>query len=304
MSQLPSDADEGQEPQGWLPPWWLNDDGPITRENPLAGPVARVARANEQLRDLLRSVQGFLDSEPYGFLSKYYEAKRVCGLYATARPFPEEWSVILGEFVHNLRSALDHLIWQLVIVRGNEPIEKQTGFPITIDKGSFKNDRRDGGTWKLQGVAPSDVATIELLQPHYGRTRDEARREPLFLLNKLWNADKHRHPQPVYVHSGEVAYDDFPQIVADRDVASVVPIYGPVSHMQTDGYLVAAARVEPTGPDPRVKMDRKFPTRILFGRFEGGGITPQGLVNIATSVAGVVNALAPAFGVTQPDVAD
>src|SRR6266567_3032592 len=46
---------------------------------------------------------------------------------------PEEWAVILGEIMHNLRSALDNLIWQLVLPGDSEPGDNHE-FPIAHDR--------------------------------------------------------------------------------------------------------------------------------------------------------------------------
>ena len=40
-----------------------------------------------------------------------------------------EWSIRIGEVLHQLRSALDHLAWQLVLLDGARP-SRQTQFPI------------------------------------------------------------------------------------------------------------------------------------------------------------------------------
>ena len=42
---------------------------------------------------------------------------------------PVEWSVRTGETLYNLRSALDHLVWQLVLRNGEEPGERNE-FPF------------------------------------------------------------------------------------------------------------------------------------------------------------------------------
>ncbi len=43
--------------------------------------------------------------------------------------FTPYFSVVVGDVIHNLRSALDHLAWQLVILDGGQPNDS-TQFPI------------------------------------------------------------------------------------------------------------------------------------------------------------------------------
>ena len=41
---------------------------------------------------------------------------------AIDRPFPEWWSLIVGDFVQNLRAALDHFVCQLIYDAGARPV--------------------------------------------------------------------------------------------------------------------------------------------------------------------------------------
>ena len=99
------------------------------------------------------------------------------------------WGAILGDFLTNLRAALDYFAWQLVILSGGEP-NRQTMFPI-------RTPRKDGAPPKpveLAGVRPDLLAEIEALQP---RTPDQLDDVPpenngLYILNELVNIDKHR----------------------------------------------------------------------------------------------------------------
>ena len=45
---------------------------------------------------------------------------------------PISWSVSFGEILYNLRSSLDHLVWQLVLANGQTP-GRHNAFPITND---------------------------------------------------------------------------------------------------------------------------------------------------------------------------
>jgi hypothetical protein len=59
------------------------------------------------------------------------EKREVTIFVEVRKPCPGTWSIIIGEMVHNLRSALDHLVWQLVILETSEqPVGDRTQFPI------------------------------------------------------------------------------------------------------------------------------------------------------------------------------
>lgn len=92
------------------------------------------------------------------------------------------WSLIFGDCVHNLRSALDHLAWQL-----DAKPDATTNFPIRLNPPD---------SWPLDCVSrmqPDAQIIIEGLQPfwetHFGR---EPARHPLWALHSLDIEDKHK----------------------------------------------------------------------------------------------------------------
>lgn len=106
------------------------------------------------------------------------------------KPPPLEASLLVGEAIHNARSALDHLAWALVESEGGSP-DENTRFPImpkgqTADRYGVHPPPHISG-----GVADSALAIIERLQP-YQRGSDYER-DRLWILDRLWNEDKHRH---------------------------------------------------------------------------------------------------------------
>lgn len=100
---------------------------------------------------------------------------------------------IIGDAVHNLRSALDHLAYHLVMV-GTDKGEIRTKpweiiqFPITHSADSYKSDRTAG---KVQGMERKAIEAIDALKPY------KSGNEPLWLLHKLDNTDKHSFILPI-----------------------------------------------------------------------------------------------------------
>jgi hypothetical protein len=89
----------------------------------------KLARAAEHLESLNEEVASYLDSRPYEVVQETQpEGNPLLVCKVNSLP-PMRLSVLLGDFLHNLRSALDHLAWQLVLVNGSTP-GKRTGFPI------------------------------------------------------------------------------------------------------------------------------------------------------------------------------
>jgi hypothetical protein len=106
-------------------------------------------------------------------------------IHIIPKPKPE-LSVVVGDFLFAVRSALDHLVWQLVIQNGESPTTDNM-FPITSDWDKFDTAARViKGRKRLMGVSATAYALIESLQPYH------AGNEPLERLDALHNVDKHR----------------------------------------------------------------------------------------------------------------
>jgi hypothetical protein len=104
-------------------------------------------------------------------------------LRVTSPPPIDEWSLIVGDCIHNMRAALDQLAWQL----DSEPTAGPggTAFPVYAKKP--KN-------WPTPTVARMPAAAqaiIEGLQPYNEPTPDRIERHPLATLHALDISDKH-----------------------------------------------------------------------------------------------------------------
>src|SRR6266496_734886 len=111
---------------------------------------------------------------------------------------PLELSILTGEVVYHLRSALDHLFFELVQRNFIGPFSKKEirnfQFPLHTAipedaKGTLPASRED---IRIPYWIPDVPYTyIEGLQPYYRR---DNRHQALRLLAKLSNIDKHRRP--------------------------------------------------------------------------------------------------------------
>ena len=109
-----------------------------------------------------------------------------------AEPSPLHLGVIVGDFMHNLRCVLDHLVWQLVVLNGQQPGDHNQ-FPIFDTPGAYK---KKAGRY-LRGVAADHRALIETFQPYH--LEDDAASHYLAVLRDLSNIDKHRFVHPVVI---------------------------------------------------------------------------------------------------------
>jgi hypothetical protein len=142
-----------------------------------------------------------------GFEFRHQVVDRVrLRIHVVEHALTERWGVMIGEITHNLRSSLDHLIWQLTLANGHEspkePIARgskwrETAFPIFDEREGFTatnrhgKPRRGSGLAMLWGLRPDQVEMIDRFQP-YQMGGENTHRHPLRVLQELWNRDKHR----------------------------------------------------------------------------------------------------------------
>ena len=160
---------------------------------------AKLERAVVHVRNLADAVNSFVGGGAYGIevvLDPNTREYIVRGRVRKDAPF-REWGLLIGDAVNNLRSALDNLVWQLTILQqGSPPADplpynsrwRDVRFPIIIKPASWAK----AAGKNLWGIRPSLSKNIEALQP-FVTGKNAPEREPLVVLEELWNIDKHRH---------------------------------------------------------------------------------------------------------------
>ena len=147
-----------------------------------------MARANAEQLDILlrpfvdaaqRSIERAPSENPFEVIYKI-----------TKMPWIDPaWSALFGQGIYNIRSALDHLAWQLVLLDGQEPT-RATQFPLLVAK-------RDKSGRKVRvdiapGIKRPDILTaVESMQPYHGGGKWG---DQLGVVAELSRIDKHRLP--------------------------------------------------------------------------------------------------------------
>jgi hypothetical protein len=102
----------------------------------LDGIKLKVSRAEEHLEALRVECSAYLDSKPFEPVRPAQsESDNDLTVWKVNHSPPLRLSVLLGDFLHSLRSSLDHIAWQLVLDNGGTP-DKSTSFPIVLKKKS------------------------------------------------------------------------------------------------------------------------------------------------------------------------
>lgn len=158
----------------------------------LSASHAKMQRAVEQLVTLDGEVRdSFHKSDPYAFVFDVNPKTGWVKVIAQQQPRELGPSVVLGEFVHNLRSALDYIVTALVAASPPTILTTRHQFPIYLTGPKFRravgSSRQPRGS--LVGVRHG-FTLIEKFQPYH--TGPGAPKGAIGLLQRLSNSDKHR----------------------------------------------------------------------------------------------------------------
>ena len=171
----------------------------------IGGTEAKFARARDHLETLEGEADTFLSTNPYEIPAEPDPQTReqVVRFKVVREPDdPTRWALVAGEFAFNLRCALDHLVFQLVIASGKNPDARgfRTQFPIYTDQTDYLGEKIGKGGKRdtdLKGVDVRFRSVIDGVQPHQrGKMADH---DPLAQLSWLNNRDKHRVLHPCLV---------------------------------------------------------------------------------------------------------
>lgn len=175
----------------------------LSNRERLRGITAKIQHGKDQLSALDDAIRAFVNSDDFAVTVEGdpdTSQMIVWGEGSTDPPWLD-WGIRVGDVIHNWRSALDHLVWELSDIRSGptpaDPIPagnrwRDVNFPIVTDETKW-NSRTGQGLWAIDGRLQ---AICKGLQPFETRKRHvppgPADRETLAVLQELWNIDKHR----------------------------------------------------------------------------------------------------------------
>ena len=162
----------------------------------LRGVSAKTNRARECLTSLANDIAVFCEYERrLRIFETEEEIPTIVG--ANVPDLPTDYPIRVGEIAYNLRSALDHLVWQLVIDNGGTP-NNRIAFPICLDEDQYHSQAKG----KLKGVSQAHIEVIRRFQPWQEQYKVGAH---LQMLHAICNIDKHRYLNVVALHSSSTA---------------------------------------------------------------------------------------------------
>lgn len=227
----------------------------------LDGPRLKLDRAKEHIDALDRELNVFFESHSnrqaveYAFDGTWHIIRTDPPL---DEPLPPRISLICGDIIHNIRCALDHLVWQLVLVEGNEP-DRWNSFPIyskAEDFASRVRSPKDPKRSPLHGIDPDGEAwaLIEGEQP-YNRWKlgEDPAGHMLSGLAFFSNVDKHRTLMTQMLMPQEDTIWD--AVTWNLDARLLEYRRTPRRPISQEGKTeILGLRFSDTGPEPQVRV--------------------------------------------------
>lgn len=227
-----------------------------------AGVEAKLRRANAHLEVINDEIGKFNASDPYHFFTEYDEVRQqmVARAKAVIHPDEELWATVIGDCVHNFRSALDHLAHPLLTLAGETPKTGRggTAFPIyDTCVGPKGGPRTPAITGESGAVGGPVLAFVKGVQP-YERV-DDPDQHPLWVLSELDNMDKHRA-----LTTTSFALQDFS--LGKLEMWDVAVHFDHIGFVGAFNEKTELARwsVTPTGPDPHMNVGGNGATDVAF----------------------------------------
>lgn len=151
----------------------------------------KIKRADEHVKDLEAKIVAFLNTVPFKLVhrGKAEPKKEEVICVKIEKQIPRDFSVIIGDAVHNLRTSLDYAVYALVSDKvSTEKDKRDIQFPFCKNKGDFDNELNNK---PIRLAGGSMLNAIRNLKPYHGGNA------ALYGIHALDIIDKHRILIPV-----------------------------------------------------------------------------------------------------------
>jgi hypothetical protein len=219
------------------------------------GPLYKVRHAQHHLETLKDELTSWIDGRPY-LVSIEHESRPEAHTWTFTMnevlDAPPRIALVFGDYVHNLRSALDQLVWAMSVNnnRGKDPSNANLiGFPVADKPERFYDAP------VLRNLTWEQATVLESFQPYHGGDANKA----LGDLNVLWNDDKHRLIHPVITRMKRMP------IFEMTDVGDVIDEWYEAKRPLKPDTKIACVTAVPSGPNPDVQV-KNIPVSVAFGK--------------------------------------
>jgi hypothetical protein len=246
--------------------WWADPEAPWW---------AKLRRARIHISEVQQLADALQDAGAWSVQREPAGADGWAYRFRLHRAIPADLAAAAGDAAANMRSALDHVAYELARRHAGDldgPQEAATAFPICVDEAEFREFFTKGRRGVRSGLyGDAERRALQCVQPF--ALRDEARAigvewpaEPAdelladhaYALNALWNIDKHRRlPGLAWARSGPAWWSG----AGDEDAA--FSVHGWAEHVRElaplqDDTLFYELRGLPGTGRPQVELHQEI----------------------------------------------
>lgn len=202
---------------------------------------------------------------------------------------PLVWGVAVGDVIHNVRSALDHLVWEAVRANNRNPND-ESAFPICVTQVEWwqtAGNRRSSGQSCLRGIAQDTLSVIERVQPYLKPNKAAAESTELAVIRAVSNFDKHRTLPVQHVLTGP--HLEPPEVAPGVEVEAIQWLVGYRHRVESGTPLVRyKLRKDPT-PEGEMAVVFTLPVSIGFKYGRLDILTFERIERLIETVDGVID---------------
>lgn len=169
---------------------------------------------------------------------------------ASVRHPADQCAVVLGDALHNFRSALDHVAWELATRHKGGTPSGSTAFPVRARRADFD---APSVARALADVSEADRERITNLQP-FRQAFTHGSEHPLVSLNAMSNHDKHRLLHFAALGPQQISLAGDGRRNTDCEITAVGVNEEMIGKPLEPGTLVAVVEIRRTGPAPDIAM--------------------------------------------------
>ena len=239
----------------------------------------KLERAKVHLAALHGAVDEFRENSPYEFAMESPGNERLKpGIPVTvtvtqAPPIPEDWALITGDILTNVRAALDHAVFPHIRAKKPDLDQKLIQYPIEDRKAQWENKKK----WFKSPI----TKVVGQSQPY--RHGADFAGHPLRALRELVNRDKHRD---LLIASYAMSAFD----VAKRDLYTVISTRVHKVPMEV-GAVVAEAQLQ-LAQNVRGERWEQIPCEVEYGEYiEIPDHEPVGLLSVMQGIVKPITSL-------------
>jgi hypothetical protein len=241
--------------------------------------VSKKHRAARHLAEITELVSVYAASRPFRVGTGPADERGLCERYLEFTRQPgDEIAIAVGDFMHNVRSGLNHLAAACT----DDEHQRSVQFPIfTTDPGLYQGpDTRN--SWKRQtaGIAPAAYAAIDALQP-FRSPQNQTIANGLTLVEDISNTDKHRELIILATALSE-------------PIVTVVAPNGQRFPIHNEGAIAGGSRIGPDRFHPDIQLEIDGTPWVAVSLPDGGHADLMvALPTILSAFGEVIDALAP-----------